>query len=171
MFEQIPGFGRKSADLPLTIASRRRDLYLSPVAIRPSRQLQWLLLGVHLGLAACLTFALLPYLGRQPVWSLVWLVGLTALAVSTCRVSNIRNSGTCLISFTEQGWRMTAQDTEQALRWAGDAVVWSWLIVLRFRTQANGKRIDLLLLSDSTSAEDRRRLRVWLRTLLWHSQD
>ena len=75
-----------------------------------------------------------------------------------------------ILSFSEYGWLLHRNQKVLELDWAEDALVWRWLIVLRFRDRTTRKPINLIFLSDNSSAEDRHRLAVWLRTLLGRSQ-
>lgn len=68
------------------------------------------------------------------------------------------------LAFTERGWSLTDDRGEHELDLVDEAVVWSWLIVLRYREKTRRSRINLVLLSDSATAQELRRLRVWVRT-------
>lgn len=50
-----------------------------------------------------------------------------------------------------------------------DVVVWSWLIVLPLGNIATGQRKRLVILPDSATADNQRKLRVYLKTRYWKS--
>lgn len=50
-----------------------------------------------------------------------------------------------------------------------DVVVWSWLIILPLGNIATGQRKRLVILPDSTTTENQRKLRVYLKTRYWKS--
>lgn len=50
-----------------------------------------------------------------------------------------------------------------------DVVVWSWLIILPLGNIATGQRKRLVILRDSTTTENQRKLCVYLKTRYWKS--
>lgn len=52
----------------------------------------------------------------------------------------------------------------------GEWLVWPWLQVVRLRVSESAVVHTLVLLPDSATKDDRRRLRVWLRMGRWHEQ-
>lgn len=59
-------------------------------------------------------------------------------------------------------WSLRDENGEEPLHPAGEWLVTSWLIVLRFK-RADGSRLDLVLPPDSAPPDELRRLRVLLR--------
>lgn len=172
MFVQIPGF-RKKADTPPPSSSSLRfsaDTGLLLFILRPSKILWRAQLAVHLCMALCFSFALIPQFVNRPWLILVWITANTLLLVSAYCCWKATTRAPQHLSFSKQGWRLRDGEQEQYLDWTDEAVVWSWLIVLRFRERSSRRRINFVFLPDSAPAEDLRRLRVWLRTLLWRSQ-
>lgn len=173
MFAQIPGF-RKTTDSTAKLAGFNTDLRLEAVTLYPSALLRYALIGVHLMMAVCVTFSLLPQLLPSPSialgWWAFWLLLMLLLPISlACHCRRVATTqGT--LSFSEYGWLLRCDQKIVELDWAEDAVVWRWLIVLRFRDKATRKAVNLIFLADNSSAEDRHRLAVWLRTLLGRSQ-
>lgn len=144
---------------------------LESVVLSPSSQLKYAVLFVHLAMALCVTLALLPQLFIAPGWWLAFWLLVMLLLLMTLGYQNIRAASMHgALSFTEYGWLLHRNQRVLELDWAEDALVWRWLIVLRFRDKTTRKAINLVFLSDNSSAEDRHRLAVWLRTLLGRSQ-
>jgi len=122
----------------------------------------------------CITLAVLPQLAPRSFaaleWGAFWLLLILLLPISLGYHYRqvARMQGT--LSFSEYGWLLRRNQMLYELDWAGDALVWRWLVVLRFRDKTTRKPINLVFLGDNSSAEDRHRLAVWLRTLLGRSQ-
>lgn len=173
MFAQIPGL-RKTAESAAVSVDFNKDARLEPVVLYPSALLKYALLFIHLAMALCVTLAVLPQLAlpffKAFEWWAFWLLLMLLLPISLGyhyrQVARMQGA----LSFSEYGWLLRRNQALYELDWAGDALVWRWLIVLRLRDKATRKPINLVFLGDNSSAEDRHRLAVWLRTLLGRSQ-
>lgn len=119
---------------------------------------------IHLLLGLCLSLALSPFFFLKPVWLLVWFISLGLLLISAQGCYAKLRAPARSLAFTERGWNLVDDRGECELDVAGEALVWKWLIVLRYREKAGGHCFNLVLLHDSAAAEELRRLRVWLRT-------
>lgn len=168
MFVRIPGFRQDKSDPPSIIPRRRAspapDSYLRPVQIRPSRRLWRTQLAVHLLLSLSLLWALLPWLSVDWYYSL-WLISSWLVLAGNARFlwrKHLLSDGQ--LSFGQTGWQWRAKDGVKDFELVDDVVVWPNLVILPFRE--NGRRTTLVLLPDSVAADDLRRLRVWLRTVL-----
>lgn len=142
--------------------------YLVPVSLRPSRYLFGAQAVVFASMAVASVMALWPHILSQPVWALVlvffWGLVLLAAYGLWCR----HKHGPRQLSYRNGDWYLTLDGVEFRAALVGDLVLHSWLLVARFRLHTSGVRINVICLPDSTSAEDFRRLRVWLRVYLWH---
>lgn len=166
MFAQIPGF-EKTPDAPTIPATSMRsasDTRLETITIYPSKILWRAQLTVHCLLALCLSFALLPFFVIQPWWLLGWLMCLCLLLVSAFICRKALQRCPQILSFAESRWLLDDGVAKYEMQLVDDALVWSWLIVLRGRATLRRRRIDLVLLPDSAAADEQRRLRIWLRT-------
>jgi hypothetical protein len=170
VFALLPGFrNRKPPSRARNLPARASaKLQLAPINLRPSIilwRVQW---GVHLLLSLLLGWGILPWLSIQPYWLPVLLLAWLALAVHLRYLRRLheQSAGTLLVSSGDWYWNDARGCTELVL--SGAVIVWPQLIVLPFREQHRRWRKTLVLLPDSASADDRRRLRVWLRTSLNH---
>lgn len=60
-------------------------------------------------------------------------------------------------------WALFWEGRRSVAELAGERIVWPWLQVLRFTEVDTGRRHTLIVLPDSASREERRRLRLWMR--------
>lgn len=165
MFALIPGF-RKPPDTPIAhsrpAATSGADVLT--VHLRPSRHLWYAQCLVHGVLATSLAFAVIPLIATQPVWIILWLVGMAGLWISLRICYAAWRGLPQVLHITERGWLLTDDKLQREIFLSDEAVVLPWLVVLPCRDKNNKTRIHLVVLPDSTSSEAHRRLRVWLRT-------
>ena len=115
-------------------------------------------------LATSLAFAVIPLIATQPVWIILWLVGMAGLWISLRICYAAWRGLPQVLHITERGWLLTDDKLQREIFLSDEAVVLPWLVVLPCRDKNNKTRIHLVVLPDSTSSEAHRRLRVWLRT-------
>lgn len=155
---------RNSPDTPLNIAGNTGGITELIINLQPSHQLWRAQCMVHVALAVTISCALLPIIPEQPSWILLWLLMISGLWISglICRKALHQLPHTLRLS--EHSSLLENKRTQYKLALCDDALVWSQLVVLRYRDVQSRRRINLVILSDSTSADEHRRLRVWLRT-------
>ncbi len=151
-----------------TPESTRASPHLAPIRLQPSRWLKRL----H-GLLL-LIFATLPWLafvGHGEV-SLLWFVILCLfewLLFLEWRWGRRRWLHAPRVLGYEAGqWYLQWDSEPVGVVPVGQWLVWPWLQVMRFRTSRGV--LTLVIAPDGAGKDDRRRLRVWLRTGPWHPQ-
>jgi len=107
------------------------------------------------------------------LWMTLWLaierplflLFLPALLFSLIRTWHWQVRGGCRLLLDGSGeWNLFDTDGQvHKVRLQGNSRVWPGLMILNFRLQGGGRR-TLILLSDNSDAEQRRRLRVRLLT-------
>ena len=144
---------------------------LAPIGLRPSRWLQ----GVYTALL--IVMALLPLLALAPHgmaargWFLPVGVFELMLLWAWWRFRQEWRRTPSVVGFEAGRWYMEQDDHRQYLRPCGEWLVWSWIQVIRWADFEGGGTVrTVICLPDSASAEDRRRLRVWLRMGRWLEQ-
>lgn len=161
----IPEFRKKASPAPITID--RRSGNLPSLSWRPSLLLWRAQCLAHVLIALSLSFTLLPFTISQPLWGLLWLAIMAVLWLSACHYRGHLSAVPQHLSLTERGWLLTGPKGVRELQLAGEVLVWSRLIVLRFREASNGQTTHVVFLPDTAPADEQRRLRVWLRTQVW----
>ena len=125
------------------------------IEIRPSRLLGMLYLGMSVLALTAIAYAAIPV-------ALQGLLGLGVVGASMARWRRKRGAERLRV---DSDGMLQCQDEQGAWRdmqVQGETLVTLWLIVLRYRTVGT-RRTTLVLLPDSASADDLRRLRVSLR--------
>lgn len=119
-------------------------------------------------MAVASALALWPHLQSQPLWALVLILFWILVLLAAYSLWYGHKHGPSQLSYREGDWYLMLDGVEFRAALVSDLVIHSWLLVARFRLNTSGARINVVCLPDSASAEDFRRLRVWLRTYLWH---
>lgn len=151
---------------------------LRPISLRPSRRLALAHGTLLLVLAILAGVGLFYPVLTQPLWLLPLLLFWSLLWLSWRTQRRARKRHPDRLGFEAGQWWLQfpvrgqqgadPQEAEQrTAELIGDCVVWPGLLILPFRLHPIGQRYVLVCLSDTASAEDRRRLRVWLRTRQW----
>lgn len=122
--------------------------------IQPSRRLRAAFVFVHL-------MAFFGLAGVLPVWSLGIVAPLLALSSWRACVA-IRGVRLTLGSDGRVEWHPSAK-ASQAGEILADSMVFSWLTVLRVRLDGEQQVRSIVVLSDSVSPTDFRRLQIWMR--------
>lgn len=94
-----------------------------------------------------------------PSWQIPATVVLTGSAIHYFK--RLRKDGITALEADDSGYRLLDRGEWIDVQMR-HALVTATLTVVEFK-QANGRRLSLVLLPDSISADDYRRLRVWLR--------
>lgn len=169
MFALIPGFSRNKSE-PSTSNNQRvntaRRIYLEPIQIHASRLLWRAQLTVHLLFAVLLLWVLLPWLFFSWRYTGLLAGGWMLLAGSARFIWQRRLMSTGVLSFGQTGWQWRDREGVSDLELTDDVVAWPGLILLSFKERQRRCKKILALLPDSLAADDLRRLRVWLRTVL-----
>gem|GEM_PF-6077406 len=171
MYEPTPECPKAAeAGLPVTPSVTDSAGLPFSVPLVASRRLRQLMAVTLLAFAVLPAITLWPHLSHQPAW-LLPLVGFWGLVVLGARelrawVRGFPGSlswqgGVLWLEFNQRGVA-SVQPAERA----GEALVWSWLLVVPFRLSATGQRYILVCLPDSAERDALRRLRVGLRTNL-----
>ena len=122
--------------------------------IQPSRRLRAAFVFLHL-------MALFGLAGVLPVWSLG--IVAPALALSSWRACvAIRGGRLSLGSDARVEWHPDGMASKPGVILA-DSTTFSWLTVLRIRLEGEQRVRSIVVLSDSVSPSDFRRLQIWMR--------
>jgi len=142
---------------------------LLSVTIKPSIMLwriETLVYLVALGLA---TIALIPFFATAFYWSLLWLVVAGGMLGVMRKSWKAKNQLAVSVSLQNSRWRLRIASDDYLVAPCGDIVLWGHLVLLPLQETASGRRHFIIALEDSMTAEEWRRLRVWLKTRL-HKQ-
>lgn len=143
---------------------------LAPIRLQPSR---WLL---RLHRLLLINLALLPWLAwmGQSKMAVPWLIALCLFEVLLARewwlMGRRWRAAPHWLGFESGQWYLRWDTESVEVVPVGEWLVWSWVQVVRFRVSGGSAVHTLVVLPDSATAEDRRRLRVWLRMGRWHEQ-
>lgn len=165
MFEKIPASNKSPDSYSLSVGQRRSHVpLLAPIIIKPSRWLWRAQLAIHGLLGLLFILALAPLIARNIIWMFLLLTLISLLLINLLVQRKTSKLIPKILSYSAQGWLLTESGGEQSVRIVGEVVVWSWLVILRLKDNAQNSVITLVLLPDSVSSENLRILRVWLRT-------
>lgn len=139
---------------------------LEPIQVRPSVKIWRVQLALHSLLALLLLWAFLPWLTVAWYWPVLLFFSLSGLFASIFYLRSKLQDAAGFLGVMETGWYWRDKSGGYDLLLNGELVVWPGLIVLPFKERSSRRRKTLVLVSDSCAAEDLRRLRVWLRTVL-----
>ncbi len=143
---------------------------LAPIRLHPSRWLQRLypLLLISLALLPWLAF-----MGHAEV-PMLWLIALCLFdALLLWEWWLMRRRWRAIprwLGFEAGQWYLRWDTEALGVVPMGEWLVWPWLQVVRFRVSESSVVHTLVVLPDSATVDDRRRLRVWLRMGRWHEQ-
>ncbi|UZJ45877.1 hypothetical protein OOT55_07450 [Marinimicrobium sp. C6131] len=141
---------------------------MAPIHLQPSLWLQRLHRCLLLTLAVLPWLAFVGHSGVPAGWIIVLCLFNALLAWEWCRSG--RRSGPTVLSYEAGEWTLGWQSGVVTVAPFGEWLIWPWLQLVRFR-EVDGRAVHtLVILPDSASADDRRRLRVWLRMGRWHQR-
>ena len=136
---------------------------LAPVLISPSQillRIQLLMYGVML---LCASVAISPFVFTAFYWPSLWL-GFLFLLIWAGRSAWLKqHSAPVRLSVTKKIWRLQTSAGEIQIEPCDEILLWDGVIIVPVREILTRRKHRIVALSDSMSAEDWRRLRVWLR--------
>ncbi len=147
--------------MTIPACSVKTDRRFQQIIIDPSLYLLTFILVTHSAAALVVWLSQIDVLGCLVADAVV---GLSAAA----ELGRHWFVGRRVLTVRDGGWSLAATESSLPEESIGvtlhpPVLLWSWLIVLQLRTEA-GRRLPLLILWDNSCADDRRRLRAYLRT-------
>jgi len=109
------------------------------------------------------SIAILPFLFTAFYWSILWLGFLCALILATRSAWRKKHEAPIRLSVIRKVWRLQTSAGEMQVEPCEEILLWDAVMVLPVREVLTKRKYRIVALSDSMSAEDWRRLRVWLR--------
>lgn len=151
--------------MTIPACSDKTDRRFQQIIVDPSRYLLVFILVTHSAAALVVWSSQMEFLGCLVADAVV---GLSA-AVELGRHWFV---GRRVLTVREGGWSLAGAESSLPEESIGvtlhpSVLLWSWLIVLWLQREA-GRPLPVLILRDNSGADERRRLRVYLRTNLRH---
>lgn len=137
---------------------------LAPVLITPSKILWRIELTVYSGILIAASVALFPFFLTVFYWPILWLVFLALVLLVLRERWRVQKLPAVTVSVQKQIWRLKNPTGEFTVVPFDEVLLWSGVIILPVREILSGRKHRILILRDSVTADDWRRLRVWLRT-------
>jgi hypothetical protein len=136
---------------------------LDLVFINPSMYLWYGQCVVYTAMPLLAFIALIPFFLSAFYLFFLWLLfaGLIALALRKARL--LKNSESCSFAVTGGECRLAYSGGASKVKFEGEIVLWSWLIVIPLQDPLTRKKYSVIALRDSMSQQDWRRLCVWLK--------
>ncbi len=136
---------------------------LAPVLISPSQILWHLQLLIYSLMLISASVAIFPFMFTAFYWAILWL-GFVVLLMLAIRSAWLRKMKAPIrLSIFQKIWRLQTAGSEIRIELCDEILLWGAVIVLPVREVLTKRKHRIVALSDSMSAEDWRRLRVWLR--------
>lgn len=131
------------------------------IILKPSKILASLLVISHLGAIACLQFISLP---RWIAWlaSIITLLNLAVTLKNKAFLSGAKAITKIKLSNTNKWLLISNTNQEVSAILLGESYISRLLIILRFQTEKQKRKISILILIDSTSLPALHKLRVAL---------
>ena len=167
MLEKIPAYSQllnKSQLLKKSSAKTASAIDLAPVAFSPSHNLWLAECAIYGAIFISASVALVPFFLAAFYWPILWLIFSALIALIIRNRWRAKNSSSIMLDITQHNWRLRKNNSDIAVIPFDDVLLWSWVIILPLKENISGKKHYFVLLQDSVSADDWRRLRVWLRT-------
>ena len=148
----------KGASEPVSIQAPggRTGTRFRQLSLSPSRRLLYFILLTHALAGAAI------WLSRLDAF-VCFLVDLGVCVGAVLALRQHWLVGERVLVLREDGWELEVGGKARAVVLCEPVLLWSWMVVLRVRP-VGGWVIPLVILADNCCAEERRRLRVWLRT-------
>jgi len=109
------------------------------------------------------SIAIFPFIFTAFYWPILWLSFVVLLIVAMrCAWLN-KHKAPIRLSVIQKIWRLQTAAGEVRIEPCEEILLWDSVIVLPVREILTKRKHRIVALSDSMSAEDWRRLRVWLR--------
>lgn len=109
------------------------------------------------------SIAIFPFVFTAFYWSLLWLGFVCVLIVAVRSAWLKKHKAPIRLSVIQKIWRLQIPTGEVQVELHDEILLWDAVIVLPVREILTQRKHRVVALSDSMSAEDWRRLRVWLR--------
>lgn len=163
LFVQIPDY---NPDLSPPIISSKPLPSLVAVTIVSSAAYRWFLAIFYLFFFATAIGIVWPYLYKNWLWGVIpCLLGILLAHSWRQQIQLLAPERT--LWFEQERWYLESQGQAKKLSLVGDVVVWPWLVLMDFQAQDDSsQRLRLIILKDSVSDADFRRLSCWLRVCL-----
>lgn len=146
-----------------TPSTRKTGVDLAPVVISPSQILFRIQVLMYSLMLLSASIAIFPFLFIEFYWSILWL-GFVLLLIVAVRSAWIkRHEAPIRLSIIQKIWRLQIAAGEIQVELCDEILLWDAVIVLPVREVLTKRKHRIVALSDSMSADDWRRLRVWLR--------
>lgn len=162
MLEKIPDYNQD----PKSSYQTATGVDLAPVVISPSLLLYRLEIFIYLAMLLFASVAIFPFLLTAFYWPLLWLVFASLIGITVKTSMRARHASSVSLRVTQKVWYMQTAEGDRIVKPCGDILVWTALVMVPVEDTLSGQKHRLVALPDSMSAEDWRRLRVWLRMAL-----
>lgn len=136
---------------------------LAPVVITPSQTLFRIQLLIYSLMLLSASIAIFPFLFTAFYWPILWLSFFLLLMMAVRSSWLKKNKAPIRLSVIQKIWRLQTAEGEIHVELCDEILLWDRVIVLPVREILTKRKHRIVALSDSVSAEDWRRLRVWLR--------
>lgn len=136
---------------------------LAPVVISPSQMLFRIQLLIYSLMLLSASIAIFPFIFTAFYWSLLWLGFVCVLIVAARSAWLKKHKAPIRLSVIQKIWRLQTSAGEIQVELCDEILLWDAVIVLPVREILTKRPHRIVALSDAMSAEDWRRLRVWLR--------
>lgn len=136
---------------------------LAPVRISPSQILFRIQLLIYSLMLLFASIAIFPFLFTAFYWLILWLGFVLLLIVAVRDAWLKKHKAPIRLSVIQKNWRLQTAAGEVRIEPCDEILLWGVVIVLPVREVLTKHKHRIVALSDSMSAEDWRRLRVWLR--------
>jgi len=136
---------------------------LAPVRISASQILFRIQVLIYSSMLLFASIAIFPFIFTAFYWPILWLSFVVLLIVAMrCAWLN-KHKAPIRLSVIQKIWRLQTAAGEVRIEPCEEILLWDSVIVLPVREILTKRKHRIVALSDSMSAEDWRRLRVWLR--------
>lgn len=136
---------------------------LAAVVISPSPLLWRIQVVSYSALFLAASSALFTVMSSTNYWFIIWLVFSVLILLALRSAWRTQRKEPLRLSVMKGEWLLQSAAGEQQLEPCAEILVWQAVIVLPVRDVLSKRRHRIVALSDAMSAEDWRRLRVWLR--------
>ena len=136
---------------------------LAPIIISPSHILYRLQLFIYSVMLLYASIAIFPFIFTAFYWSILWLGFLFVLILAVRSAWRKRHETPIRVSVIQKVWRLQTSAGEIQVEPCEEILLWDAVIILPVKERLTQRKHRIVALPDSMSAEDWRRLRVWLR--------
>ena len=143
--------------------TRTTGVDLAPVLISSSQILLRIQLLIYSLILLSASIAIFPFIFTAFYWSIVWLSFVLLLIVAVRDAWLKKHKAPIRLSVFQKIWRLQTAAGEIQIEPCDEILLWDAVIVLPVRDVLTKRKYRIVALSDSMSADDWRRLRVWLR--------